>query len=430
MPKNLHLTMQDRNIISTRISEGKSFRQIGLELGKDPGTISREVKLHRTISETGYSGHGFNPCVYRKECRKKYVCKTCYAKGRLCNFCGHCRNYCDDYEEQICPKIEKPPYVCNGCTNRSRCSLRKYDYIPNTAEHGYRDTLSESRKGLSVSPEELERLNRIVSPLLKQGQSIHHIWVNNRDELMCSEKTLYNYLNAGVFDAGKMDCPRSVRMRPRKKEASIKVDRHCYENRTFEDYNRFISDNPGVATVQMDSVIGRKGGKVLLTIFFPICNLLLAFLRDNNTARSVLNFINDLDSTLGREMFSNLFATILTDRGSEFSDPSAIEYDMNGEQRCLVFYCDPSSPYQKGEIEVAHELIRRIIPKGTSLDDFQQKDIDLMLSHINSYKRAKLNNRSPYQMFSLLYGDELLHLLNIHEIEPNDIVLSPKLLRR
>ena len=190
MPKNLHLTMQDRNIISTRITEGKTFRQIGLELDKDPGTISREVKLHRTMSETGYSGRSFNPCVHRKKCRKKYVCKTCYAKGRLCNLCGRCIKYCDDYEDQICPRIEKPPYVCNGCTNRSRCSLRKYDYIPNTAEHGYRDTLSESRKGLSVSPEELERLNRIVSPLLKQGQSIHHIRVLCDELTACKSLTI------------------------------------------------------------------------------------------------------------------------------------------------------------------------------------------------------------------------------------------------
>ena len=181
---------------------------------------------------------------------------------------------------------------------------------------------------------------------------------------------------------------------------------------------------------QMDSVIGRKGGKVLLTMFFPNSNLLLAFLRENNTARSVLNVFNELYDKLGRDIYCKLFPVILTDRGSEFSDPVPIECDKNGEQRSLVFYCDPSAPYQKGGIEVAHELIRRVLPKGASFDNLQQEDIDLMLSHINSYKREKLNNRSANQMFSFLYGVEILHQLNIREIEPNDIILSPKLLRK
>lgn len=125
-----------------------------------------------------------------------------------------------------------------------------------------------------------------------------------------------------------------------------------------------------------------------------------------------------------------LFPVILTDRGSEFSNPVPIEQDENGELRSLVFYCNPSAPYQKGGIEVAHELIRRILPKGKSFDDLQQEDIDLMLSHINSYKRGKLNSRSAHQLFSFIYGDDILPKLNIREIEPNDIVLSPKLLKK
>ena len=237
-------------------------------------------------------------------------------------------------------------------------------------------------------------------------------------------------LNAGLFDADKMDCPRIVRMRPRRSTPKLKIDRHCYEGRTYEDFMRFIADNPDVPVVQMDSVIGNKSGKVLLTLFFQNSNLLLAFLRDHNTARSVLDVFNDLYAMFGRETYCRLFPVILTDRGSEFSNPVPIEQDENDELRSLVFYCNPSAPYQKGGIEVAHELVRRVLPKGKSFDDLQQEDIDLMLSHINSYKRGKLNSRSAYQLFSLIYGDDILPELNIHEIEPNDIVLSPKLLKK
>jgi len=180
----------------------------------------------------------------------------------------------------------------------------------------------------------------------------------------------------------------------------------------------------------MDSVIGRKGGKVLLTLYIKECNLLLAFLRDNNTARSVLNVFNELYEKLGRDDYCRLFPVILTDRGSEFSNPVPIERDADGELRSLMFYCDPGAPYQKGSIEVVHEFIRRILPKNTSFDDLQQEDIDLMVSHINSYSRKKLNSWSAYQLFSFIYGEDLLAKLNIREIAPNDIVLSPKLLRK
>ena len=254
--------------------------------------------------------------------------------------------------------------------------------------------------------------------------------MSNAHELMVSEKTAHNYLNAGLFDADKMDCPRIIRMRPRRSTPKLKIDRHCYEGRTYEDFMRFIADNPDVPVVQMDSVIGNKSGKVLLTMFSRNTNLLLAFLRDHNTARSVLDVFNDLYAMFGRETYCRLFPVILTDRGSEFSNPVPIEQDENDELRSLVFYCNPSVPYQKGGIEVAHELVRRVLPKGKSFDDLQQEDIDLMLSHINSYKRGKLNSRSAYQLFNFIYGDDILPKLNIREIEANDIVLSPKLLKK
>ena len=430
MPKRSHLTLQDRGTICARINQGIPFAQIAEELEKAPSTISREVRLHRVSLETGSYGRGFNACKNRMTCKKTHVCSTCYNGGKRCCFCKECNANCSDFVEQKCSKLEKPPYVCSGCKNKQRCTLRKYEYQPNLADQSYRETLSESRKGLAIDPLELERIDKVVSPLIKNGQSIHHVFMSNADELMVSEKTAYNYLNAGLFDADKMDCPRIIRMRPRRSTPKLKIDRHCYEGRTYEDFMRFIADNPDVPVVQMDSVIGNKSGKVLLTMFFQNSNLLLAFLRDHNTARSVLDVFNDLYAMFGRKTYCRLFPVILTDRGSEFSNPVPIEQDENDELRSLVFYCNPSAPYQKGGIEVAHELVRRVLPKGKSFDDLQQEDIDLMLSHINSYKRGKLNSRSAYQLFSFIYRDDILPKLNIHEIEPNDIVLSPKLLKK
>jgi IS30 family transposase len=95
-----------------------------------------------------------------------------------------------------------------------------------------------------------------------------------------------------------------------------------------------------------------------------------------------------------------------------------------------VFYCDPSKPYQKGSCEVNHELIRRVLPKGSSFDNLTQEDVFLMMDHINSYKRKKLNNRSPYDAFSFLYGEDLLKRLGCSPVASEDIILKPKLLKK
>ncbi len=134
---------------------------------------------------------------------------------------------------------------------------------------------------------------------------------------------------------------------------------------------------------------------------------------------------------LGIEKFRELFIIILTDNGSEFSNPSEIEIsNITGEERTKIFYCEPGRSDQKGSCEVNHELIRRILPQGTSFDNLTQEDINLLMSHINSYKRKKLNDCSPLQLFSLMFGFDIANKLGIKEIEPNKINLSENLFKK
>jgi IS30 family transposase len=247
---------------------------------------------------------------------------------------------------------------------------------------------------------------------------------------MLDEKTIYNYIDAGLLSVGNIDLPRKVRYRVRKKKKSVRVDKQCHTGRTYEDFLEYMAAHPDTAGVQMDSVEGKKGGKVLLTVFFQNCDFMLAFIRDHNTARSVANVFSSLDTILGREAFSELFPVILTDRGSEFTNPLSIECDANGEVRTRVFFCDPQRSDQKGGCEVTHEMIRRVLPKGVSFDHLTQMDISLMMSHINSYTRKKLNNRSAHQMFSILHGDEILEKLDAKLIPANEINLTPNLINK
>ena len=165
----------------------------------------------------------------------------------------------------------------------------------------------------------------------------------------------------------------------------------------------------------------------MLTITFVSAGLQLAIRREHNDSQSVTNIFNRFYFELGPDVFTELFPVLLADNGSEFSDPTSLEFDANGNRRCYLFYCNASSPYQKGSCEVHHEMIRRIIPKGIDIALYTQEQISLMMSHINSYKRKTLGNKSPYEMFAFQYNEGILKQFGLRKIPSDEIILSPKL---
>lgn len=430
MRKNKHLSLEERSTIKAMLDCSASFKAIGRALGRDCTTISKEVRSHLVFKKTGCFGRPFNDCANRFNCPVSALCQNASCRLKKCSLCSKCHLYCPDYFKQYCPKLSKPPYVCNGCDKRSSCTLEKHLYSAAAAQNEYEMVRSETRSGICISEQEALQLDAFFSPLIRKGQSIHHICVSNPASVMFSEKTIYNYVDAGIFSARNIDLPRKVSYKPRKSaHDSFKVDKSCRVGRTYVDYLDFLSGWPDCPVVEMDSVVGRKGGKVLLTLHFVKTEFMLAFLRDRNTAASVFHVFESLYWELRPDRFMKLFPLLLTDNGSEFSDPYSIEMDDENNLRTRIFYCDPSAPYQKGAAENNHEFIRRILPKGTSFDELSQEDVSLMMNHINSYKRANLGDHSPYEMFRLFYGQELLELLGATLIPSNEICLRPELLK-
>ena len=431
MLKHKHFTLDDRITIQNLLKASYSFKAIGRELNKDCTSVSKEVKNHIVFRKSGGYGRAFNNCLYRWNCTNSHLCEHPDCHKKQCKFCSQCTTVCKDFKMEKCALLAKPPYVCNGCSKLQSCTLEKSLYIATDAQKEYELIRSESRSGINTDEENIARLNASISPLICKGQSIHHICANNLDIIMCSEKTIYNYVDYNLFSARNIDLPRKVKYRPRKlQKTRFKVDKNCRINRTYGDFMLFLKENPDTPIIQMDTLEGVKGGKVLLTIHFVDTQLMLAYLRDANTSKSVTEVFGDLYERIGATTFQKLFPVILTDNGSEFSNPLAIEFDRQGNQRTRIFYCDPSAPFQKGAVENNHELIRRIIPKGRSLESYSQEDIDLMMNHINSYGRKKLNDRSPFAVFSFLNGEDILSKLGAECIPSNDIIIHPDLLKK
>lgn len=418
--KHKHMTSSDRLEIEKGLNNNLSFKEIANQINKDCTTIAKEVKNHIIYKNTGAPGRPFFDCINRKNC--------CYKiRGEKCN-----PKTCQHYQKENCKKLEKHPYVCNGCPNRNTCTLTKQFYEGIYAYNEYKDTLAEARSGITFSKKEIENLNNILVPLIKeQNQSIHHAYINNKNLIMCSEKEIYNLIDLGVLEVKNIDLPKKVRYRNTpKRKTYYKIDKSCLEGRKYEDYLTYIKNNPDVNIVEIDSVEGTKGGKVLLTIHFVNCSFMLAFIREHNDAQSVIDIFNIIEEIIGFDLFQKLFVVILTDNGSEFSNPLEIEFSKKtGERRTQIFYCEPGRSDQKGSCEVNHEFIRRVLPQGTSFDNLVQEDINLLMSNINSYKRKKLNDCSPLQLFSLMYGNDIASKLGIIEIQPNDINLSERLIK-
>ena len=324
-------TYEERLTLQKLLKEGLSFKKIASQLHKDPSTISREVRKYAVEIATGKPGYSFNACKNRFSCKIKppALCgKDCTRKnsyGVYCRLC-RCNEHCPDFVEEICAVRVHVPYVCNACPTIDKCTLLKTFYDAEKAHLKSHQVISESRSGLSTSEEEVARLNRIITPLVKQGHSIHEIYVTHQDELMCSEKTIYNYIDDCLLEVRNIDLPRKVRFRARRKKPEFKVDKGCRLGRSYKEFESFMEKNPDTAVVQMDSVIGAIGGKCLLTIHFVESSLMLAFLRDANTSQSVIDAFEWLDDRLGGKLFNQLFPVIVTDNGSEFSNPKKIEY--------------------------------------------------------------------------------------------------------
>jgi len=179
----------------------------------------------------------------------------------------------------------------------------------------------------------------------------------------------------------------------------------------------------------MDTVIGRIGGKVLLTMHFVETQFMLAFLRERNDSQSVIDIFEALYRKLGKEVFCMLVPLCLTDNGSEFTNPGRLEFDQDGNRRTRLFYCDPASPHQRGASENNHSFIRKILPQGTSFDNLTQDQVNRMMNHINSYRRKKLGDLSPFEVFQTFHGEEILVKLGAELIPPQEITLRPSLLR-
>ena len=424
-----HLTIEDRIYIQNELDKGTSFKDIARFLCKDPTTISKEVKARRA-SDWFHKGTFLNAknfCTKRFRCKKTNACNKILLCGVKCASCPTCNQTCPDFQKECCSKLDRAPYVCNGCSKKiNHCTIaHKYTYNARFADRKYRECLKDSRSGIAMTRQELHKKDKIITPLIDQGQSPYQI-VANHPELNLSVRSVYNYLDMGLLTARNVDLKRKVKFRPRKVHKSQISDRRVFNGRTYADFQQLHLES----FVEMDTVHSAVGSsKTLLTFFFTREKLFLAFLMNRNTEGSVRLVLDRLEKRFGTFDFLTLFEYILTDRGAEFGDPDSLETGVTGIQRTNIYYCDPMRSGQKGGIEQAHTMLRMILPKRTTFEFLTQWDVNLITSHINSTPRESLNGRTPYDVALEAFGTDALKAFQLRRIDPDKVILTPKLIR-
>jgi len=385
MTKHKHLTLSDRNDVQLGLERGETFKAIAQLILKDPTTVSKEVKRNKQIRDS--------------------------TSNNL-----------------PCPLLDKPPFVCNGCSKRRQnCGYQKIFYLAKQAQKKYEQTLVEAREGTPLNSQTFWDMDKIISEGVKKGQHIYHILKTHN--LDVSSSTVYRHIRKGYLSIAPIDLTRAVKFKERRTSNLPSIPKEAKKGRSYEDFQNYLVLNQLDSWLEMDTVMGRMGGKVLLTFNLSFCNFIFARLLENKTALEVTKHLYDIKNTLHEadKDFFQLFPVILTDNGGEFARVKDIEMDIRGEIK--LFFCDPNRSDQKGRIEKNHTLIRDILSKGTSFDNLTQEDINLVCSHVNSVKRAALNGKSAYELFAFTYGEEIPKLLGISKIPAEDVCQSSKLLQ-
>ena len=390
------MSQDDRLLIQESLDRGLTFKAAAERIGKDQTTISKEVKKHFSITETEV--------------------KHFDSSGR-------------PIPTPVCPKLLRAPFVCNNCDKRRRkCAFDKHLYHARFAHAEYRALLAEAREGIPLNHQEFYDIDKTISDGVGKGQHLYHIMQIH--DLGVSKSTVYRHLKRGYLSVSSVDFPRVVKFKPRQKRVGQYIPKALKAGRAYGDFLDYIEREGIPSWVEMDTLIGRAGGKVILTLDFTFCNFMPAFLLPNKTAAAASQRIAKLKADFAGSgvKFGDVVPLALTDNGGEFADVFAFENGLDGERETALFFCDPMRSSQKPRVEKNHTLFRDIVPKGKSFDDFTQETVSLIFSHVNSVKRKSLNGKSPYEVFSFTYGEKIANLLGIAPIPPNDVIQSPKLL--
>jgi|GEM_PF-6887795 IS30 family transposase len=361
------LTYEQRILLVNEInSRQSSASKAAAKLNVSRQTIYNEINTHFTYSNK-------EGLIIVPNCKFSFTCLN-HDRRTLCY-----RTHCPNYVEYECPKLKKFPFVCNKCPKNNFCYLEKRYYNPLESQIEAESIRKTSREKKFYLDDEVKLVDQLLSPIIRERNSLHHAYSLYKDEISVCERTVRRWIYNRALSVKAHDLPMYV-VYPRShnkdnpyKRLNIRHGFEILNGRMYKDYVKVIESYPDI----------------------------------------------------GVEVFGNVFPIILTDNGTETKRLWEIEQTSDEIQTTNVFYCDPYSAWQKGSLERNHYYVRKVLPKYQTLDLPKYNDafINNMFSHINNVPRACLEDKTPYSLFLKRYGADVLEKLNIRYIDPRLVSL-------
>lgn len=406
---NTHLTLEARLFIEEELNKETSITDIAKQLGRDCSNLCKEIVKNRTILlPTSYGDTSC--CIHKDICRNRHY---------------GCDKECSKFELEICDNLKASPHVCNSCSNK-KCRKAKFYYKALEANSQYLKKLSEARNKLHYTNIELDILNNDFYCLVINTKSIYHsICVINSMGFNFNIKSIYRQIKEDRLRLKSSDLPRA--RRTIKYEEIDKNYKRNIAGHTYEDYLDKKKKKPDIIEWQMDCVQGIQGKneQVFLTLQIVKIKFLFIFILNSQTQDEVIKQLKLFNEILKSDELNKLIELLLTDNGHEFINLDKL-IEVIGHEH--IYYCHPYSSFEKGSIENNHELLRRIIPQGVSLNIYNEDDIHLICSHINSLFREELKGKCPFDLIYDYLTEDTIKKLGYFKINPKDVKLIPELL--
>ena len=356
-----HLNIKERVMIETIMKEqlevyGKvNITSIAKKLNRSKSTISREIRRNRFVVVTE---------VFNKD--------SIFKKKKVITF---------EYES----------------TEANEKALKKQK------EKG------TSRIKLLYNKQLIKEVNRLLKEEGKSPDIVaYKIRENKTFNVKVSTNTIYDGIRKGYLEVSTKD-----RKRMKDKSRRCRVERNkipeSKKDRSIELRPDYINNRKEFGHFEMDLVLGKQGKdkECLLTLTERKTRFEIVIKLNNKSSSEVIGAINSIKEHL-KGYSSEIFKSITTDNGSEFSRYEEIEEILG----TMIYFCHPGASYEKGTNERHNGMLREYIPKGSDISKYSAEDLDRIVSKLNDLERKKLNYYTPYmkilEEYDRIEGTELL----------------------
>ena len=251
-----HMTLDERRRIEFGVSCGRPTGEIARELNRAQSTVTGEL-IARRVDSMKRHGCSNTLCARFDECELRHY--NGFDDRRLRKSSPRCFEHCPRFTQAVCHRLASSPFVCNGCEREHNCPLPKKYYFAQAAQDNYEGILHNCRSGIRQDDEAVARMDAVLSPCIRKGQSVRNVIANNPEIFGgVAVRTAYDWINGGVFSARKHDQPHAEFVRRARRKLETRTNAQCRVGRTYLDMRHllFFFNDTATTEIYTTAIVG------------------------------------------------------------------------------------------------------------------------------------------------------------------------------